>query len=367
MNLKPDINVTELIQNGFEEKFARYYLDGIELEQKNPLYDETYGAWAHSKGFPVNHAFAYGLNEQNLVNYCSKYDYDRLWPANSWSKIWIDDKLTLKYMLYGTKFSNLMPEYYFYSTKAGLRGLMDNPYPDNQDIGTLLQVIKDKGAIACKENNGSFGVGFFKLSYENNRFFMNEEVVDEQKIQEIVEGNPNYIFTEYLYPCEQLAKIHHMIQTIRVVVLNVHGNDPFIVSKHIRFGMDALGATNFKGENTAENFNLFAYVDLDNGHIGDAFNLYFNRIEQCSIHPDTKEKIDVTLPELRKVKEAALEIAKYFSNLEWLGYDFCITPNGIKIMEINSHPDLKMIQVMQPLYKVPEIKEWITKKMRRKI
>ena len=42
-------------------------------------------------------------------------------------------------------------------------------------------------------------------------------------------------------------------------------------------------------------------------------------------------------------------ISKRFFNVELMGFDIGITQNGIKIMEINTHPGIKYMQVYEPL------------------
>ena len=70
---------------------------------------------------------AYGLRENKIADYLSDYDYYRIWPLNSWNRIWINDKLTLKYMLADTEYSDFMPKYYYYMTPKGLKKLLDAP------------------------------------------------------------------------------------------------------------------------------------------------------------------------------------------------------------------------------------------------
>ena len=88
-------------------------------------------------------------------------------------RIWVNDKLTLKYILSGTKFGEVMPKYYYYMSSRGLRSLMDND-DDKQTIKTFIEKLKQVGCFACKPCNGTESVGFFKLSYNNNSFYIND-------------------------------------------------------------------------------------------------------------------------------------------------------------------------------------------------
>lgn len=121
-----DYSIDYFVKNGMSEKFAKYYVSCIEAEKSHPLYDKEYAEWALSKGFLFSSAKAYGLSEINFKEYLSDEDFYTVWPLNGWTRIWVDDKMTLKYMLQGTRFSSVMPRYYFYSTPNGVNPLIDN-------------------------------------------------------------------------------------------------------------------------------------------------------------------------------------------------------------------------------------------------
>ena len=357
-----------LMNDGFSEKYARFFINCIENEKKNPLYDFEYGKWALEKGFLASSAYAYGLDEENYAEYLSDYDYYKSWPLNSWSRIWVDDKLTLKYMLSGTVYSHLMPAYYFYSTKDGLRELIDNPYKGKQDIATLVNVLKDKGALACKPNNGTMSQGFFKLSYKNGLFFINDKEIAEQQIQKIVSEHVNYIYTEYIYPNSKFAKIYPLIHTLRVMVVNPHGNDPRIVGGYMRFGTATHGEANYSDVTTenAPPYNYNAELDIYTGHIGNAKAIYFNKVIDMPCHPETHVLADTQIDNWQEAEEAALGLSKYFFNCEWMGFDFGLTTKGLKLMEINTHPEIKPSQSFQSFYQDEELKMWFKKKIAAK-
>lgn len=129
-----------MLEDGFSEKFARFYLNILEEEKNNSAYDSQFVKWAHSKGFRAEVASLYDINDINYMNFLSDYDYYRIWPINNWIRIWINDKLALKYMLDGTEYSGIMPKYYYYTSMDGLRTLVDNPYKNY--IADTEQFIK---------------------------------------------------------------------------------------------------------------------------------------------------------------------------------------------------------------------------------
>ncbi len=358
----------KLVQNGFSSKYAGLFADCIEEEKKKTGFNTRYAYWALGKGFLPSSAYAYRLDENNWRNYLSDYDYFKLWPINSWTRIWIDDKMTLKYILEGTRFSCLMPEYYFYSTENGLRELTDNPYRGNQNTGDLFQLIREKGDIACKPNNGAGSNGFFRLSFKGNDYFINSIQARETDLAAFVEGHPNYVFTEYLKPDEQMGSVSPLINTLRVVTINPNGNDPQIIGGYMRFGTGLHGETNHLNKNSdcRSRFDFVCDVNFEDGHIFNSKAVFFDRVCDMPRHPDSEQLIDFFIPNIKEIYETTLDLAAYLFNCEFLGFDFGITSKGLKLMEINSQPGIKYMQVFHSLFENEQTERWFKEKISAK-
>lgn len=360
-------SVDYFIARGMSEKFAKYYSSCIEKESLRPEYDASFAEWALSKGFLFSSAKVYGLNENNFKEYLSDEDFYKTWPLNNWTKIWVDDKMTLKYILEGTKYSNVMPEYYFYTTPNGLlRELVDNPYKGFQNKETLINCIKHFGCIACKPNNGTASEGFFKLSFDGSSLYINDEIVSEKEIGIFVEKHPNYIFTEYLYPEKSFAKVFEKIHTLRVVVLNIEGNNPKIIGGYLRFGTINHGEANHLSNNLdcKASFDFVTDVNFENGYIGNSKSIYFDRVVNTPKHPDSGVLIDGNIPNWSDIKDTILGISKYLFGLEYIGFDLGITDKGVKLMEINTHPGIKYMQIFKSLYADNSICEYFRNKLK---
>ncbi|MBQ7155003.1 MAG: hypothetical protein IJR85_05560 [Synergistaceae bacterium] len=341
-------NINDMLREGFTEKFARYYLEQIEAENNSPLFERDYADWAHSMGFLAHNAYICGLTPDNVNEYLSDYDYYRIWPLNNWSRIWINDKLTLKYILAGTEFDGMMPEYYYYSSGKGLRKLMDSA-DDEQDIDALVRILKRKKALACKPNNSSGSQGFVKLSF-NGTFFIDGQATDEAGIAEFVSEHKNYIFTEYLEPAEHFRRIYPKIHTLRVITVNEHGNDPYIAASYIRFPNSTSGSANYRADCDDVSYNLFTDVDVNSGTLGGTRKVFAKRTESVNVHPDTGIEISANNLWGGGTKEKILGIAKLFSLVEYMGFDIGLTDRGPKIMEINSHPGIGYLQMFRGFF-----------------
>lgn len=68
-------------------------------------------------------------------------------PFNGIYSSWIDDKLTLKYILNGTELHSTMPEYYFQINNCdNILPLSDYPATDDNKISidSLIQLLNEK-------------------------------------------------------------------------------------------------------------------------------------------------------------------------------------------------------------------------------
>lgn len=359
------MNLDNMLHDGFTRKYANYFLNILESEKKNPVFEPDFVAWAHSNGFSAETASVLGLTDDNLKNYLPEYVFYKVWPLNSWSRIWVNDKLTLKYALSGYGMNQYMPKYYYYSTASGLRALMDNPLKAS-DGASFLQTLREVGEFACKPCNGTQSAGFFRLSYEGNEFTINGQNVSEDEIADFANTHPNYVFTEYLNPSEEWAQYSPLIHTIRIMIINEHGNDPRIVGNYIRIPYNDVGSANYIYHDGTNNdkYNLYVSIDMDTGEFGNALAIYPNGVKELTHHPDTGALLSGTIQNFERLKKAALDIALWFNNLEFIGFDFGITTEGLKIMEINTHPAIMVSQIRNPLYMDERNRQYFESKIR---
>ena len=356
--------IDDLLKDGFSKKFAEFYLGAVSNEINNSRLNREYVEWAHSHGFLAECAYSYGLESNNVNDYLSDYDYYKIWPLNGWTRIWVNDKLTLKMMLAGSLYGDIMPKYYYYSTPSGLTPLVDNPYQGGK-LEEFLQLLSEVKEFACKPNNGTTAIGFVKMSYENGVYLVNEKEVSKDEVTDFIASHSNYVFTEYIHPSEQFSKYSDQIHTLRIVTLNAHGNTPHIIGGYLRLPNKNNGEANYTvldGTDTNK-YNLFVELNVQKGVFGNAKKTFVNRVEDVERHPDTNEVIAGTIPHYDRLKQIILGIAQRFNTLEWLGFDIGVTNNGFKCMEINTHPGVKYMQIFRSLYADDITHEYFVRKL----
>lgn len=359
-----DKSEEELLAEGFTAKMARFYTDLMSKERESGIWSPDFLDWSHSNGFLAESASAYSLSEENISEYLSDYDYYKIWPLNSWERVWINDKLTLRYLLAGTDMDCYMPHYYFYcDSERGLIPLIDNGV-DGETPSAFLDVLRKQGDLACKPCNGSGSEGFFRLSYGDGEYSINGRPAGEEEIADFAARHVNYIFTEYLLPDESLAKISPLIHTLRLVVANDPSQGPQLVGGYLRFANTTTGAANHTGNLTFRTeFDYDTEIDLETGRFRAGKAIYSDLVEDMPLHPDNGRLAEGKVRDWDKVLDFALGFARKYGPLDYLGFDLCMTRGGVKLMEINSHPGIKHMQIRRPLLRDGFTKDYFERKM----
>lgn len=343
-----------MLADGFARRMAQEYLDQLTYELSSDLFNPEYRAWAHSLGFFAESAYAYGLTEENASKYLSDYDFYKLWPLNDWQRIWINDKLTLGYMLAGTKLEHYLPEYYYYTSADRLVPLYSSDHRTGHEA--LLECLKAKGMFACKPCNGALSAGFHTLAHVDGSFSIDHEPTDEAGIIEFVEGHRNYVFTEFLHPSAEMAAIDPLIHTMRVIVTNPDGVSPKPIATYLRFAVaDSASKTgaNYQSPTSADICSYNVYINPGTGEYGRGKLVYANKVVDAPCHPVSGVKAEGTVACWPDVLAMMRDISLQLGPVEYLGFDVGITPDGPRIMEINSHSGCKYIQVFEPIWENP--------------
>jgi hypothetical protein len=265
-----------------------------------------------------------------------------MYPINGKFKMWIDDKLTTKYILY--PYREYLPKYYCHiNNTSSIIPLIDGDYIKN--IADIVDLLKKEKNLALKLTAGTCGAGFYKLSYINNDFFINNNNVNHNELIEFLSRLENYLITEYIMVHSDLRKIYsHSANTLRVMVIKEDGKQPIIANAMMRFGTKESGVVDFSSCG-----GISSIVDIKDGRYYNAKKIESNNVVSCRIHPDTKENIEGILPHFELIKEKIIEISKYLSEVRYMGYDVAITDNGFKIIDVNSHQDIDWFQWYYPL------------------
>ena len=291
--------------------------------------------WAKDRGFFPWRIAQCGLTEENWRSVFSDRDYYYLHPINNKYRIWIDDKLTMKYLL--APFDRFLPQYYFQIMKdRDVMRLMNCPENLPASADGVISLLEERGLLAAKKSSGVYGVGFYKLAYEDGKYIVNGKPYDRAGFSAFLTSLDDYLITEFVEMHPYLKKIYPgSVNTVRVIMINEHGNDPIVPFAFLRIGTKKSGSV----DNVAQG-GMVMKVDVDTGRLYDAQSLHDHVYRSETVHPDTGVPLEGELPNWEIVKQGIVDIARYCPQFKWLGYDIAITQDGFQIVEINSHPGL---------------------------
>lgn len=295
--------------------------------------------WAHKRGFLSFRIKQYGLTGKNTGAFLADRDYRWLRPLNNAFLKWVYDKVAMRYFLGGM--AEYMPAYYYHLIYRHGRQhcypMPDLPAGLGCDKEGIIGLLQQKGTLIVKPSEGSHGEGILKLQYQDGAYYLNNEQSSKEKIiARLSKYKKNVTITEYAEMHPALRALYGQTSyTIRVMVLNEHGNDPVIADAYLRIAADATGVT----DNIADG-GICAVVDLATGTISNPEQIIHHIIKPCPVHPDTGALIEGEVPHWEAVKEGITKICHYFFQLEYMGFDIILTEDGFKVIEINTHQDL---------------------------
>ncbi len=308
---------------------------------------------AHKAGFCYNDYLI--LDIDNRTDKClTTRDYCSLHPFNGNCSAWIDDKLTLKYILNGTSLQQYMPEYYFQINNSNsILPLTDCPteFTDTV-IDNIIRLLENKKCLAFKKIKASLGVGFIKAEFvQDNSYRLNGISYSREQLREELYKLTDYLVMEFLEPHPQFAKFSkESLGCLRYLVGRRLSGELVEILSFMRLGTKQSGSV--------ENYNaggILTYVK--NGMYNGGHMLDVKIMKDISIirHPDNNEEIKGYIPHWDEVKGVALKIACLLPQLSYMGIDFAITKdNKLKILEINSLTSLDCMELEESVYDMPQ-------------
>ncbi len=346
-----------LLENGMHPTRAKNMSDLIRQDMANwpELYaDKQKREWAFERGFVPGCFGMYGnaFNEQTYKNYWSDFDYFMAYPLNNHFIIWINDKLTLKYMLNTPELSRYMPEYYLYIENDGhYTYLMDSPEHIKKDADYLLNLLKDKKILAFKPNRGSGGSGFSFLQYENGKLYRDRKQITMEEYEQFKSSINGYIVTEFIHQSDEMEKIYPTIASaFRIILYKKIQNDPYAEPDYgCLLGYARFATNKNRAASNNDQGGLAVTIDWENGVYkggfrglkefwGDVDDVEEKGFER---HPDTGVVLNgERIPNWDAVKKGLIDICRHMSSLDYFGMDVILTNDGFKICEINSSPSV---------------------------
>lgn len=325
---------------GFRPYMGMMFDTELEIDSQDPGIAEEDKRWCYERGFFAYRMPEIGLCEDNYRDLVPDYEYFWVNRINNDYQNWIANKLLTRFVL--DEFKDHLPRYYYNVRNRNrdkrIIALPDLPEGYTQSIDSIIRLVKNEKKLAIKKTYGSHGEGFVKFTYTDGAMYLNDTKTDRAALEQFLFGHEGlYLITEYVEMHPFIASIYPgALNTVRVNCMNKVGERGVIGACFLKVGHAKGGYT--------DNINTAAggiMVDMDK-YTGAIRNSEFKRgnwYTPCPVHPDTGVTLEGTIPHWDMVIDGVKRIANALPQIEYMGFDIAITPEGFKVIEINVFPD----------------------------
>ena len=340
MKLRPHLLIPPLILR-LISKVRDHYL--LEKEYRDRTVSLPTLVWLWTNGFYSWHKNLFQLNRKNIHRYLSPKAHRSLHPLNAvYSKL-IDNKAFLPLIV------EHVPSVYIVFVDGLERYRMGISQGDL--YSELDNFVTKRGEIAIKPLCESGGCGFQLIPYGSYRDVLQTKtrkresfIIQEKVIQ--------HHYANTIYPGS--------VNTIRMVLYrDVHDRTIKLAGASHRFGTNQS-----KPVDNLSRGGMLTSIDVESGMLGISFMYEGTRSSgRHTTHPDTGVSIQgVVIPEWNKKVSITLELFNSISWFEYGGLDIVFTHDGFVVLEINSMPNVDILQAFSPYLDNEGLKDFFVSK-----
>lgn len=200
------------------------------------------------------------------------------------------------------------------------------------------------------------------MEVSTEEFLVNNQPYSSEELLELIGSLDGYLVTEFIRPHGTIARVYpNVANTIRLMVIKEEDQAAFLANAFIRFGTDQSG-----GADNAATGVIAAILDLETGQYDKGCLIQAEGVRRIEHHPDTGTRIQGSIPCWASLVDQVLAMTDYLGKLSWLGFDIVVTEDSFKLLEINSHQNVRTIQYFYPLLKNNPATEFLQGKLQRK-
>ncbi len=327
-------------RTGMRPFMASFYEEELLKDTEYKATSDEEKKWAHDRGFFscwINHI---GLNDANCDEFVSDYDYFWVNRINSDYQIWIEDKLATRYTL--SEFKEKLPLHYMLIGRTNgvnrILPLHDFPRGWTLSYDTLFALARLHGCLAVKRTYGTHGIGFNKLEYRDEQYFLNGiSMTSDDVVSTLFNDEGLYIVTENIEMHEWFRKFYpDALSTVRVNAFQRLNEEPVIGACFVKLTHSKGGYTD--NINTSAG-GIIIGLDKNDGHLHKSEFKKDNYYSDCPVHPDTQVPIEGSVPRWNEIIKGVKDICRSMPQLQFFGFDIAVTPDSFKVIEVNVFPD----------------------------
>jgi hypothetical protein len=299
-----------------------------------------------NQGFLPCDDLIFDFKKYGMDDFVRARDYLPLNPVNRHFSQLIDNKAFLPILLQSK------PEYLpdFFLTVSQGKIIYSRGIEAETDIKSLLKTVLTKyKKLIVKPNSDGGG---------RNISWITESTLEKgleriQKGENLVINNclENISFLNSIFP--------HSLNTARVVFFrNSRGKN------EIQMMAQRFGNSISNGVDNVSKGGLACGVDLNTGRFSKAYTLTgHSKMGWHDKHFETGAQLEgISYPDWEVLFSKIKALVDHFDFIEYAGLDLGFTPNGIKLIEINSLPQARLLQVGGPAFLNEEFKKFLYSK-----
>lgn len=301
-------------------------------------------------GFCAGKDLVYDFERFGYENYVTDRDIFRIHPINGEFSKLIDDKRFLSIIMQNA--NKYLPDLTISIDNGRVNFVLglDHVNVVSCSLNEILEKALEKYEnLIVKPIGLSGGKGVFKL----NRYNLLEK-------RPILEESSRLVINNYLINEDYALKINpHGLNTYRVIFFrsSCGKNKCFKV-------IHRFGTLRSQGVDNISQGGMAAIIDLETGQLGKAMVIEDKEHEVwVDHHLDTGHLINgLIVPNWGEKMEQINEILNHLYFIEYGGVDVAPTTTGLKVIEINSLPSLRLLQMDRPAFENEEFKKFLTRK-----
>ncbi|ELY87757.1 hypothetical protein C483_17708 [Natrialba hulunbeirensis JCM 10989] len=256
----------------------------------------------------------------------------------------------------------------------------DTPHADTPHTNNAAQRVVEQlecdGKLVLKWVRGGGGNNVYLCSQTEDGYRVNGEHYADAEFRSLVSNLSEYLVCEHVeqgpFPADLYPKTPN---TLRLITMyDEESHEPFIAA-----GIHRIGTTDSEPLDNFTQGGLSAEIDLDTGELGpgarppnaesgadvdsssgsvsgsvsgSGSGSGQGAVSWHTTHPDTGAQIEGKhIPNWEGIRSRVLEMASSASFLPYIGWDVIVTDDdgSFSVIEANSYPGLKSIQVHGPL------------------
>jgi hypothetical protein len=223
------------------------------------------------------------------------------------------------------------------------------------------RLLPEGGRLVIKPIWGYHGTGFLCLARDGHGMSINGSKVDPDRLESLLAGLDMQIVTGFVTQGRYgKALFPDTTNTLRAVTfIDPDTHEPFMPRAVQRIGT----ARSFPVDNfAAGRGGLSALVDLSTGRLGPAALVGERyKVTWHDRHPETGAAVaGVEVPDWPKLETEILKYAGRFAYAPCIAWDVVVTEPGLMVIEGNSTPGMKVLQVHGPILTDPRVRRFYT-------